>query len=367
MGRYQTYAKLRRFRLFKLYEFFKWYLRVESQLPDDGVILMTKIYKAETGFTLIELMIAIALGLLVTAAAIQLFMGGSISYRLQQNVAEVQDGGIFGLDYITQQIQLANYGNADNLGLTDQTPRGGVILSSGIASTSNVNITSLVGTSKIEDKYLSQSAGATGWNGLSNTTTASDQLTTQFIAPVDMFNCEGEKVFKGDLVVQRYFLRSYRADAKDDSNVASLGLACDANTPSTLANVTRTPVTLSGFGTTANLGEIIIPRVDQFKIKVLAKSGSNYQYYTLNNYLAAAKANRTATPAVPVPEIQLIKISVLIRSQTKTELSSINPSKSFDMLGEAVTLKTASTGNTNRYAREVYETTISLRNGYKES
>lgn len=328
---------------------------------------MTTNYKAESGFSIIELMIAIALGLLVTAAAIQLFMGGSISYRLQQNVAEVQDGGIFGLDYMTQQIQLANYGNADNLGLTDQTTRGGVVLSSGIATTPNVNITSLVGTSKIEDQYLSQSAGATGWDGLSNTTTASDQLTTQFLAPVDMFNCEGQKVFKGDLVVQRYFLRSYRSDAKDDSNVASLGLACDANTPNTLANVTPTPDTLTGFGTSTSLGEIIIPRVDQFKVQVLAKNGSNYKYYTLNNYLAAAKANRAAATALPAPEIQLIKISVLIRSQSKTEVSSINPSKSFPMLGEAITLKTASTGNTNRYAREVYETTISLRNGYKES
>lgn len=321
----------------------------------------------QAGFTLIELMIVIVLGLLITAAAMQLFMGGSLSYRLQQNVAEVQDGGIFGVDYITQQIQLANYGNADYLALNDQTPRGGVVFTSGLANAANVNINSLVGSKKIENIYLSQSAGAAGWTGLSNTNTASDQLTIQFIAPVDMFNCEGEKVFKGDRIVQRYFLRSYRSEETDDANVASLGLACDANDPNELVNVSTTPTDLRGFGIATQLGQIIIPRVDQFKVQVLAKSGPNYRYYTLNEYREAAIANRAATPALDAPEIQLIKLAVLVRSQTKTETNAINPAKSFVMLGDTVTLKTASSGNSNRYAREVYETTISLRNGYKES
>lgn len=321
----------------------------------------------EAGFTLIELMVAIVLGLLIAAAAMQLFLGGSMSYRLQQNVAEVQDGGIFGLDFMTQQVQLANYGNSDNLAMTDQTPNGGIVFSSGDAATENVNINSLVNGKKINDLYLSRSTGFAGWNGLSNSTVSSDQLTIQFIAPVNMFNCEGENVLKGDLVIQRYFLRTYQVVNGEDSHVASLGLACDANRPNALANVTNKPASIHGFGTTTVLGEIIIPRVDQFKVRVLAKLGNNYKYYTLNDYVAAAKSNRTASPARPIPEIQLLKLSVLVRSQSKTETSEINPNLKFNMLGDEITLKTAAVKNSNKYVREVYETTISLRNGYKES
>ena len=55
-------------------------------------------YNVQKGFTLIELMVALALGLIVIAAAIQLFVGGILSSRLQQANAEIQDSGIFGLD-----------------------------------------------------------------------------------------------------------------------------------------------------------------------------------------------------------------------------------------------------------------------------
>lgn len=322
---------------------------------------MDYISRKQSGFTLVELMIAIVLGLLVTAAAMQLFVGGSISYRLQENAAEVQDGGVFGLNYATQQIQLANYGNSDHLGLTPTTPQGGIVFTSGLREATDVNITSLVDDQKIDSKYLSHAAGATGWGGLSNTTTQSDQLTIQFIAPVEMMNCEGERVFKGDLVVQRYFLRSHQSATTDDENVASLGLACDANTPNTLANVSSNPEALSRFGTDTSLGEVIIPRVDQFKVQVLAKTGNNYRYYNLNDYKTAAES------ATEVPEIQLIRISVLIRSNVRTENVANNPNKTFVMLGEDVTLKTASEGNSNRYSRAVYETSISLRNALKES
>lgn len=323
---------------------------------------MIRILHKNAGFTLVELMIAIVLGLLVTAAATQLFIGGSVSYRLQDNVAELQDGGVFGLNYATQQIQLANYGNSDHIGLTHITPRGGIVLTSGDRTATNVNIKNLVDNKKVDAKYLSQSAGANGWTGLSNTTTDSDQLTIQFIAPVDMMNCEGEKVFKGDLVVQRYFLRTYNSTSKDDSSVASLGLACDANDPNIKANISSDPESITGFGTATNLGEVIIPRVDQFKVQVLAKLNSNYRYYSLNDYLAVASSS-----TAQIPEIQLIRISVLIRSQVKTESVANDPNKTFVMLGENVTLKTAAVGNSNRYSRAVYETSISLRNGLKES
>ncbi|MDQ9020632.1 PilW family protein [Acinetobacter sichuanensis] len=321
---------------------------------------MNKSINKQIGFTLIELMVAIVLGLLISAAAVQIFINSSFSTKLQQGVAETQDSGIFGLDMVLQYIQLANYGNPDNLAITDQTPRGGIVFTSGVANTTNVNIKSTVAGAKIEDAYLSQSA-----IGPSNASVASDQLTIQFVAPIDMFNCEGEKVFKNDLIVQRYFLRSYNASNQDDTNVASLGLACDANTPAnTAAGVNRDPTTLTGFGTSSSTGEILIPRVDQMTIQLLTKAGNIYRYYTLNDYKTAVELSRVNKTALP--EIVMVKMAVLTRSNDKNNSPYVNPSKTFKMLGENVTLKTASSGNNNKYAREVYEIAVSLRNGYKE-
>ena len=67
------------------------------------------------GFTLIELMIALVLGLLISAAAIELFTGSLLSSRMQQANDELQSSGIFGLDYIVRDIRLANYANINKL------------------------------------------------------------------------------------------------------------------------------------------------------------------------------------------------------------------------------------------------------------
>ena len=62
----------------------------------------------QVGFTLIELMISIALGLIVVAAAILLFLTGQKSVAMQKGMAELQDNANFGLNYITRDIRLAN-------------------------------------------------------------------------------------------------------------------------------------------------------------------------------------------------------------------------------------------------------------------
>ena len=52
---------------------------------------------SQQGYTLIELMVALVLGLLISAAAIQLFITSQNTFSLQQGGADVQDSSIFGL------------------------------------------------------------------------------------------------------------------------------------------------------------------------------------------------------------------------------------------------------------------------------
>lgn len=293
------------------------------------------------GFTLIELIVALALGLIITAAAMQLFMGGLITTKLQEAGAELQDSGIFGLEYMASEIRLANYGNISHPELNDQTTLGGIVLTSGTAGTTNLPLDGL------------QNA-ITAVGGVSNVDIKSDQLTILFIAPNRMFNCEGKEVQAGEYVIQRYFLR------KDTSasNSTDYGLACDANKPpaNSIAAITE-------FGG-SNAGEIIMPRVDlvRFYLGTQSENKTQAAYYTIDEYLTTAKNARAASKKAP--RIVSVKISVLVRSKDQTKSDLLKPSsEGTEQFAEGtVTL----TDKTSTYMRREYTTTVALRNAMGE-
>jgi type IV pilus assembly protein PilW len=336
---------------------------------NDGGILMARSFLIkQQGFTLIELMVALALGLILVAAATQLFIGGILSSRLQKANAEIQDSGIFGLDYIARDIRLVNYGNVVNPQLDDNTPWGGVILTGSTATNNNnINFVPKTGANTyIADALLSRGVGDTPstatnqWMGLSNILNSSnaavqsDQLTIQFVAPSNMTNCEGVNVLAGDLVVERYFLRL----DNNGSSQQDYALACDANTPSNPA--AAQPTSVIGLG---DAGQIILPRIDHFHVLLGAKdTAGNFAYYTIPQYRVAAQAARAASPVQLPPRILSIQISVLARSTNNAQNKAIDPNQSFVMLDQTVHASDTST----RFLRRVYSTTIALRNAMGE-
>lgn len=348
-----------------------------------------------SGFTLVELMVAITLGLLITAAAIQLFTGGLVTSRLQQANAEIQDSGIFGVEYVARDVRLANFGNVSKPVLNDRTLWGGIIFT----ANSTLNITSNAGSATpavLPDvNFLSNAGSASGylasgllshsvgtgetvstttneWRGLSNVSGQnSDQLTIQFIAPSAMTNCEGRNVLTGDLVVQRYFIR---ADANGTVN-NDYALACDANIPNGPASVppsandapytiaTSQPYIIKGLG---DAGQIVIPRVDHFHVLLGTRNDAgNLAYYTINQYKALRTAATSATATAPAvsgtvpPRIVSVQVAVLIRSVNNAKDGLIDPTRTFSMLDQTVT----PTDTTSRFVRRVYISTIAIRNG----
>ncbi|MDN5511403.1 PilW family protein [Acinetobacter sp.] len=326
--------------------------------------------KVQKGFTLVELMVALILGLLISAAAVQLFLGGLLGSRMQDANAELQNSGVFGLDYVARDIRLANYINTTNPNLNEQTPWGGVVLTARDATTANANIPIPAAAPFISKGLLSHSVGtdeaissvANEWQGLSNVNKSSDQLTIQFVAPNDMFNCEGDRVFAGDYVIQRYFLRRDPATATTGTNY---GLACDTNTPATTAaSVNSQPSTISGFG---GAGELIMPRVDHFTVQLGTRNAAgNMAYYTINQYRILAKnARAAATPTVP-PRIVSVKLAVLVRSMDNTRNESIDLTKTFNILNQSESDSVSVNDQTTKFARRVYSTVVTFRNGLGE-
>lgn len=63
----------------------------------------------QRGLSLIELMISITLGLLLTAAVIQVFLSSRGVFRTQDSMSRLQENGRFAVDFMTRDIRMAGF------------------------------------------------------------------------------------------------------------------------------------------------------------------------------------------------------------------------------------------------------------------
>lgn len=68
------------------------------------------------GIGLIELLVALALGLIISAAVMQIFLTSRTTYRMQEAMARVQESGRFAVGYLANEIRMAGYMGCGNLG-----------------------------------------------------------------------------------------------------------------------------------------------------------------------------------------------------------------------------------------------------------
>lgn len=355
------------------------------------------------GFTLIELMISLSLGLLVTAAAIFLFITSYKSYALQQSAGDIQDNANFGLNQITKDLRLTNLNNISSF-MSSETSNGGIVFTSSVNglrdTTQTPNITksnfnpSIVGTTA-GLTLLSRSSGDTvgtapTWTGLSNgRSTAgenlvSDQLVIQYLPMyvlddkgtaattddqwVGGYDCEGRELrypvntsnTQGQrIIVQRYFLRRDTVVNTNEPN-APLALACDAGSYDLSAN----PTAISDYG---DVGEIIIKRVDHFRVllgvQLKESSGDRYRYMSIHDYMALA---------APRPRLLSLQLGMLVRSNDpigpvdEKERERMNDqTQFFSVLDQNVKVPALAKGE-QQYVRQVISQTVAVRNSFGE-
>lgn len=287
------------------------------------------------GFTLIELMISLVLGLLISAAVMQVYIISTRTATVQQSASEVQDSAIFSLQTIEDHIRLANLGNPIS-NIKDTTNHGGIVLTTANLGTSNTT----------DAKYFTASEDSAGWTGLSNIAgVESDQLTIQYknVTSSSLYDCEGAEVQKDspDWVVERYFVRKATGGADTD-----LVLACAAG------RVDEDGQIITAF---TGAGEVIIPAVDQFKVLLGTLADvSQLSYLPASTYLELTDK----------PAITTVKLGMIVRSDTpliedpESSLLAADKGK-FTILGAEQKLK-ADSVNKVRYRRS-YESTVVLR------
>ena len=65
--------------------------------------------RSQQGITLIELMIALVLGLLATGAMLKVYVDSSRLYRFNEGLARIQENGRFGLEFIRRDARMAGF------------------------------------------------------------------------------------------------------------------------------------------------------------------------------------------------------------------------------------------------------------------
>jgi type IV pilus assembly protein PilW len=80
--------------------------RVYKQLPFQSA---HKSLRCQRGVTLIELMVALALGLLITVAMLKVYVDASGLYRFNEGLARVQENGRFALEFIRRDARVAGF------------------------------------------------------------------------------------------------------------------------------------------------------------------------------------------------------------------------------------------------------------------
>ncbi len=70
---------------------------------------MDQVRDRQRGFTLVELLVALVLSLLLLYGAVQLFMANKLTFKTQQGLGQVVEGGRYALDQLTQAVRGAGY------------------------------------------------------------------------------------------------------------------------------------------------------------------------------------------------------------------------------------------------------------------
>lgn len=304
-----------------------------------------------TGFTLIELIVSIALGLIVVATALMLFLSGQRNINLQNAATTIQEDQNFGLSYIARQIRMANLNSSQAI-VNNTIAQSGIVFSSSNLSSFISGFTHTYASRA--DAISSNVQTRTGNAAFADAT--SDQLVIQY-RPAESggYDCEGNVINNKNIyIVERYFVRlDANTESHETNNELKKSLACAASRYASDIS-TSTVLAAAGAGIYGN-GQIILKRVDLFKVSFLVDASTatttNLRYMTLGQYndLAGIK-----------PRIVAVQLGIISRStQPANDAAVIVAEQQFRLMGFDVKVKT---NQPAKYARAPIMQTVALRN-----
>lgn len=290
--------------------------------------------RRQRGFSLLELMVAMALGLLISAAAIQLFLANQISMNFQRGMNDVQANGRFAIDQIVHDIRLAGLG-----------PASAVTNSSAAVIGLPFNVADIPGLPNTSVALnRNATARATGAGAVTGLLSDSDQLVVQYLAMNDTVDCEGNTVAAGNYLVARYFVRL-------DNGVPSL--VCDGG------NHNGAALDATAGKEYDKAGSVLLSGVDSFQVLYGVDdrivTGAANGAARIARYIDANAYNALAAPR---PTILAVRIGLYLHSMDRASTSS-PPAANVMVLDQTIP---AANVPADGMLRRLFVTTISLRN-----
>lgn len=243
----------------------------------------------QRGFTLIELMIAMLIGVFLMAGVIQIFISAKQAYRLQENLSRLQENGRFSMDILTKDIRMAGYvGCASKVApnsILDPTKITVSTLTSGINGVDGVNVTT------------------SSWNTVANTKACGTSPANQCVAGTDVISIQSASSCGGQLADDasnsaQIFIKTPNACGLGQDDIAIVASCTNVdifqitNNPgdSTVSGKQNFAHGASGFNCDPKLGSKVIPNSNPCKAdpsdgRIYSKNDSEilaprlYSYY----------------------------------------------------------------------------------------
>ena len=352
------------------------------------------------GFTLIELMIAIVLGLLISAAALTVYLTAQRSLSLQNGMGQLQQNGIFGLNQITYDLRHVNLNTASAQIINPRVVGSGIIfnhrnLPSSLSGISSDFFTSFeltegattVNSDQLTVQYVPQYLTTTSYKDPKNEKEKSVTISKK---NSEQYDCEGNKIefeeeFSGGkadhgsgapetadrVVVQRYYISEIKNSQSESFTPKRYALYCDAG------YYKDNDTVITGLGAGA---QQLMQDVDAFKflLGVRQKSNGKLSYLTVKEYKELMPEEDPTNVNPEIYNIVSIKLALLMRSSNPIGANEhINNDKTFitfgDQLEENVkdskyTLTLSNDQKTNsKYLRQVVSQVVAFRNTLGEA
>ena len=324
--------------------------------------------RRQRGVTLVELMVALALGLLITVAMLKVYVDASGLYRFNEGLARVQENGRFALEFIRRDARVAGFwGCYSDAPLTNQ-----------ISATSDAWLDVAAGhiTGTNDDGLNSADSitfrSATGSGTLVNTTmtAASDSVSVDSVATITsgmaalISDCDNGDIFQVTGVSGTSLAHAAGTNTNTSANLSKtyasgsrvyqaqqstfcIALGADPLQPS----LRRLTNPTSG-QTCASNGDELIEGVENMQI--LYGEDTDADSEGANGDGTANRYVPIGTASLDIDRVVSVRLSLLARSLNNNLTTAPSP---YTFNGTAVT-----PGATDKYLRKVFTTTITLRN-----
>jgi type IV pilus assembly protein PilW len=294
-----------------------------------------RLMSRERGFSMVELMVAVTLGLIVTAVVSQVFVASKTSYRSEDNSSRLQENSRFATQLLTRELRMARYKGLNQEAFTNVFP---------------VGISPLAG--------LDNSAA---------TQNNSDQITVAFFGSGDgagtadgtVANCAGVAIDSSVITQDSFFVAPDPGNISSQTGAAIPSLYCTSTLTPAIAGVPN-PQTLS-----------IVQGVEslQFLYGIDSDLSGNP-----NQWVHAGIINAGGSATMIMDNVVAIRFSMLMRGEELVGTTSAGRNDSFQQGNQfyhfgiiyngvaANDPGAVSTIAADGRARALFSTTVALRN-----